>query len=684
MNVTRILLAQIVVLLALLDAAGAGESAPADPNRSSAPESLLDLSIEELMDVPIAVSAARREQKTSETSAPVSIITAEDIHHSGLTTIPEILQFAPGVDVRRLDRQRYAVGVRGLLGTFSDRTLVLIDGRPATDPIYGTMHWENLPVLVEDIERIEIVRGPGGAAWGANAFTGVINIITKKPDQCAGGLVSTTLNGFGDTFTHLRYGDTEGPWSWKVSAGYEDVEDSDAAGAGKYVSGMPGLNALMGFDSFAASDWGRYWRFDTRVDYRVDEQTRWSLGAAHSSGREGDFEFLGNFPRRDIVTEYTRLFVRMDHQFDEDTTAYIQWFGDYWDSQRRVITDRATYLENDLEGQITFKPADQHTASLGGNVRWDRIRTHNHSSTNEFVFDREEYDEYWAGLFLIDRWALTERLTLEGQMRLDHYSATTTDWSTRLTALYALDEPQNHIVRASFARAFRSPNVAIRRGSARYLSAGPFDLFVTRPHAGYTLENEGTHSVEAGYTGQLTKSLSVDVDTYYQRMERLIGVTNVTDAFGVTTSTFDNVDGADSWGGETALTWQHKLGKLSAWYAHNALTTDQLGQVTRSLTPAQHKIGFTGRWTLDKDWTFNTNYVFQSAIHTHGTSAKDPSRFHRLDLTVSRAFAQGRGEVMLGVTDVLNETTDPVFDTGNFTALETPGRTFFARLQLQF
>jgi outer membrane cobalamin receptor len=139
---------------------------------------LFDMTPEELMNVSV-VSASRLPTQPQYLTAAVTVITADDIHHSGVTTIPEILQFAPGVDVRRLDRQRYAVGVRGLFGVFSDRTLVLIDGRPATGIIYGTTHWENLPVLVEDIERIEIVRGPVGAAWGANAFTGVINIITK-------------------------------------------------------------------------------------------------------------------------------------------------------------------------------------------------------------------------------------------------------------------------------------------------------------------------------------------------------------------------------------------------------------------------------------------------------------------------------------------------------------------------
>jgi outer membrane receptor protein involved in Fe transport len=440
----------------------------------------------------------------------------------------------------------------------------------------------------------------------------------------------------------------------------------------------------MGFDSFEARDWGRYYKFDTQAEYREDKQTRWSFGVAHSSGQEGDFELGGTFPRRDILTEYTRMFARTDHQIDDDTSIYIQWFGDYWDTHCRVLTDHIIYMENDLETQINFKPADDHTASVGGNIRWNRMITHNDSSLDEIVFDKNVYNEYWASGFLMDRWSVTDRFTLEGQMRLDNYSETITDWSTRLTALYALDEQQNHILRAGFARSFRSPNLGVQSGTANYLQApGIGSLFIgkTSPDG---LDNEGIYSFEAGYTGLLNKNLSLDIDGYYQRMDRLIGVRTVADMLGVHTETFGNIDGANAYGMETSLTWQHKMGTVRAWYAYNALVTDEFGQVTRSISPSQQKAGLNGRWYVDKDWTFNTNYAFRSAVKAFGTAAGDLKCSDRLDLTLSRKFAKGKGEFMVGVMDVLNKNTEPVYDSVNITALETPGRTFFARLQIKF
>jgi len=642
-----------------------------EPNEQ---QDFFDMSIEQLMEVEV-ISASRQPTLQKMLSAPVTVITSEDIHYSGLTSIPEILQFAPGVDVRRIDRQRYAVGVRGLFGLFSDRTLILIDGRPVTDPIHGTTHWEKLPILVEDIERIEVVRGPGGAAWGANAYTGVINIITKKPEDILGAFSSTTINEFGDSYTHLRYAEKKGKWSWRASVGYEDVEDSDAAGAGKY---HPSNYAVAGIGSFSARDWGRLWKFDTQAEYRIDDKTRWSFGAAHSSGQEGDYEFMGYFPRRDALTEYTRLFTRLDHQFDKDTSGYIQWFGNFWNTHCRVITDQMRYMQNDIEGQINFKPAENHNMSVGGNVRWNRIQTGNYSLISENIVGDD--DEYWAGIFLMDRWSVTDRLTLEGQIRLDHYSETTTDWSSRFTALYALDEKQDHILRLSFARAFRSPSLILR--NLNFVNFGNVTVFTPTPDA----HNEGTYILEAGYSGKLSDHLQLNVDGYYQRFERMFGLVITPDPPPppMVYATFKNIDGANAYGAECSLTYHNSKGRLTAWYAYNGLEMDQTDQSTRSFPPAAHKAGLTGRVFLDANWTLNGNYVFQNGVAYNPSLIGGLRSFNRLDLTLSRQFAKGSGEFMIGVADVLNKTTDPVFEAGHFTAHETPGRTFFARVQLKF
>ncbi len=132
------------------------------------------------------------------------------------------------------------------------------------------------------------------------------------------------------------------------------------------------------------------------------------------------------------------------------------------------------------------------------------------------------------------------------------------------------------------------------------------------------------------------------------------------------------------------MTYNHSKGTMTAWYAYNGLTTDQNNQNTRSFLPATHKAGLTERVFLDADWTLNVNYTFQDSIEYAPGFIAGLDTINRLDLTLSRKISRGKGEFMIGVADLLNETTAPVIEQGHFSGHETPGRMFFARVQLKF
>jgi len=655
------------------------------------PEDFFDMSIEELMEVEI-ISASRQAQKISELSVPVSVVSSEDIHYSGLTSIPEILQFTPGVDVIKLDRNRYAVGVRGLHDLISDRTLTLINGRSADSPLFGGSEFYRYPVLLEDIERIEVVRGPGGAAWGANAFTGVINIITKKPEDVLGGFVSTHINEFGDTYTHLRYAEKNGKWSWRTSVGYIDLESSDDAGAGQYESGNQTLtgNPLlgMGFDNFSAKDYSRAFQFGNEAFYNYSENTIISIGTDYSHNALGSYEFLGYYPSGNGWHETVRSYTKLDHQFDDGSSGYLQWFGNFGNSWVPCLMEWST-MQNDIEGQYNFEVGDSHDVSVGSSLRFMRISTEA-SNPSHLMYSGEPYDEQLAGMFLIDRWQTTDRLTIESQIRGDWYSETQTDWSTRLSALYALDGKKDHTLRFSFAKAYRSPLANLRETSTNRLSLAGMGFpgfWAINALAPSDLDNEETWALEAGYTGKLTENLTLRADTYYQRFTKLIGYRITPDPLplGRTFYQPDNIDGADSWGSEVELALERKNGKLSAWYAYNDFQEDIYKQLIRSYAPARHKVGLTGRLFLNDGWALNANYRYTGTTPVVGdTMIFDIGESHRLDLALAKQFAEGRGEFMVGVSDIFNNTNGPNFGIGQVTSHETPGRTFFVATQLRF
>ncbi|MDP1661948.1 MAG: TonB-dependent receptor plug domain-containing protein, partial [Phycisphaerales bacterium] len=374
-------------------------------------------------DVPVVISASRRVQKLSELSVPVSVVTWKDIHYRGETDIAEMLSQVPGMNVLRIDRNRWAVGVRGLHDVYADRTIVLINGRNAGNPVLGVADFGALPVLAEDIERIEVVRGPGGAVWGANAFNGAINIITKRPEDAQGFMATTRMNEFGDTNSQVRFGTKGDAWALRASLGYENHESSEDA---------------INHDTFSSRDFSRSTRFDIEGVYNLGAQARLRFGLAGAHVERGDIDFAGYWPKKDERLDEERLFAKLEREFDDGSSGYLQWFCNIA-SENRTTLFRVDSVENDLEAQYGWNTSAENRVMVGGNARIVQI-DQTVLDPQDIIFQDPSVQEHWLGAFVTDRWQATERLAFEGQFRVDTYSETTTDWSARAAALLALDK----------------------------------------------------------------------------------------------------------------------------------------------------------------------------------------------------------------------------------------------------
>ncbi len=197
-----------VALILVLQLLGACV-APLAAGEPQADDAFLQMSLEDLLDVEVT-SVSKRAQPLSDAAAAVFVITADDIARSGATTLPDVLRMVPGLQVARIDASKWAVASRGYNGRYSNKLLVLVDGRSVYTPSFSGVYWEFQDVLLADIERIEIIRGPGSTLWGANAVNGVINVITRHAADCQGGYLSATA-GTEDRFLGaVRYGTTLG------------------------------------------------------------------------------------------------------------------------------------------------------------------------------------------------------------------------------------------------------------------------------------------------------------------------------------------------------------------------------------------------------------------------------------------------------------------------------------------
>src|SRR5262249_48198398 len=174
-------------------------------------------SLEDLMKVQVS-TASRTEQKAEDVAAALSVITQDDIHRSGLTSVPELLRLVPGMQVARIDGNKWAIAARGFNDLFSNKLLVLVDGRAVYNRSFSGVFWEDLDLPLQDIDRIEVVKGPGGAMWGANAVDGVINIVTKAASETQGASVEVGAGTFPRSQVDARYGGRVGETRYRVFA----------------------------------------------------------------------------------------------------------------------------------------------------------------------------------------------------------------------------------------------------------------------------------------------------------------------------------------------------------------------------------------------------------------------------------------------------------------------------------
>jgi iron complex outermembrane receptor protein len=342
-----------VAAVFLLAAARAMEPAAAlaDDTDAGSAASLGTMSIEDLASIEVS-SVSKTTEKLSDAAASIYVITHDDIMRSGATTLPEILRLAPNLEIAQYSANSYAITARGMNGTLANKLLVLVDGRSIYSPIYGGVYWDTQMVLPEDIDRIEVISGPGGTLWGANAVNGVINIITRKSSDTQGGYATAAAGNLaGDSA--LQYGGKLG-----ADATYRLYGAGSFERDGELSSGMKAIDGWHRYQEGFRTDWNRSQDLVT-VEGDIYQQREEQAGT------------------QDMWLSGKDLVARWNHTLDGGSELQVQA---YYDDTRRFTDDGGggflidTY---DVEAQHSFSPNSWNHVVWGVGDRIEEYQTTN-------------------------------------------------------------------------------------------------------------------------------------------------------------------------------------------------------------------------------------------------------------------------------------------------------------------
>lgn len=467
--------------------------------RLSPSEDLTQLSLEELMNIEVT-SVAKKKQKLSESAAAIFVVTQEDIRRSGVSSIPEALRMVPGLEVARIDGNKWAITSRGFNDRFTNKLLVLIDGRNIYNPLFAGVNWETVDTVLSDIDRIEVIRGPGGTLWGVNAVNGVINIITKSAFETQQGLVvgwGGTEEGIGE----LRYGGTVGETlSYRIF--------------GKY------FNRDTQFNKNGSSDDWRMGRGGFRVDWKADDHNSVMVEGGLYKGAAGQEltvatltpPFSDTFSE-DVDLKGAHVLARWTHEISADSDFSLKFFYDRVERDETIQDYTLDTFDIDFQHRFPFV--------LGQEITWGgeyRYWLDNFEGSLTIQPSEESRSFNLVSGFIQDEIRLIpEELVVTVGTKLSHNDFTGFEYQPSGRFLW---KPRSDLsFWGAASRAVVLPPRLLDDGVITLSTAlGPVAV-----EDNQQAKPEVLHAFELGVRSQPLKQLSFDVTGFFMDYDRLVG-----------------------------------------------------------------------------------------------------------------------------------------------------------------
>ena len=478
--------------------------APLFAQTASPGQDLAQVTLEDLMKIRVT-SAARKSQSAEDVPAAVYVITRNEIRASGLTTVPELLRLVPGVQVAQVNANKWAVSIRGFNSLYANKLLVLVDGRSVYSRTFSGVFWDMQDLMISDIERIEVIRGPGGAVWGANAVNGVINVITRSATETKGLAANVSTGTFETARAGVRYGGTLGGAAYRVFSqwsGYGEARQPantvfddgwHSLTNGFRIDRSRGPDAMLAQGYFTANETRPGWQELPNLDLGVTPTTD---GISHA--REAS-----------VLGRWTRT--RIDG-------AVIQVQGYYTDTYRDEGIGTVSERTSDVDTQYETRLGARHGVMVGAGYRHADLST---VSTATLQIGSRRTETFNA--FLQDEIALRRGLSLTLGSKLEH--DTLGAWGLLPSARLMWGVSPNQRVWTAVSRARRTPSLSDRDVRLNLgVLPGPGLPIVYGFKANPAYRSEEFVQAEAGYRILFGSTASLDLTAFSGSYEGL-GVT---------------------------------------------------------------------------------------------------------------------------------------------------------------
>lgn len=461
---------------------------------------LTSLSLEEFLNVEVT-SVRRSRQKLSRTAAAVFVITQEDIRRTGAHSVPEALRLAPGVHVARISATTWAIGIRGFTSVYSNKLLVMVDGRTLYHPLLSGVVWSDAMLTLNEVDRIEVIRGPGATMWGSNAVSGVINIITKTAEESQGGFVSASTGSPDMARAQLRYGGKLGSRGhWRVAGSGDTVSQMD----------IPGQQRMRPWSSARAG---------TRLDWARDDANQFSVASEVSYSNSQLKQITAGPTGMGLLNAFGGLrngFAsgRWTHTDRKGNTGTLL-IG--YDGRR---TDAGTFGVNlntyDLDYQRSMALPGRHQLQAGGSFRINQLQTVRGMQLS-FQPRGRTYRIYSA--MLQDEWqVLPDKLYLTVGGKLEHNWGTGFNAQPEVRLLWAPDA--RFVAWGGVARAVRTPSHA--DFAMRYSLQLPGMPFLVETAGDENIDSERLSALDAGIRWQASRRVAFDLAVFRHNYRSLM------------------------------------------------------------------------------------------------------------------------------------------------------------------